>query len=173
MQKEKQRTLQLSQTATDVAAYILQRLGPMTAWRLQKLVYYCWAWSLVWYNTLLFMESVEAWENGPVVRELYELHRGQRTVHNIDGNPAVIMDTRAIDRILEGEYAELTPQELRDRSHEGPYLQAMKKGRNTIISAAASRRYYGKRWERVQRQRAEEEARWKELIDAATATSNE
>mgnify|MGYP001247259517 CR=1 FL=1 len=32
----------------DVASYILQKQGPMTTMKLQKLVYYCQAWSLVW-----------------------------------------------------------------------------------------------------------------------------
>lgn len=31
----------------DVAAYDLKKSGPMTAMKLQKLVYYCQAWSLV------------------------------------------------------------------------------------------------------------------------------
>ena len=32
----------------DVAAYILQKTGSMTTMKLQKLVYYSQAWSLVW-----------------------------------------------------------------------------------------------------------------------------
>ncbi len=63
--------------AHDVAAYILQRRGAMTAMKLQKLVYYCQAWSLVWDEKPLFPERIEAWANGPVVRELYDKHRGQ------------------------------------------------------------------------------------------------
>src|SRR6267142_182405 len=35
-------------TAHDVAAFILKQRGEMTAMKLQKLVYYCQAWSLVW-----------------------------------------------------------------------------------------------------------------------------
>jgi uncharacterized phage-associated protein len=34
--------------AQDVAQFILERRGEMTAWKLQKLVYYSQAWSLVW-----------------------------------------------------------------------------------------------------------------------------
>lgn len=63
----------------DVAAYILERQGPMTTWKLQKLVY-CQAWSLVWDDDVLFPEEIEAWANGPVVRELYNAHRGKRAV---------------------------------------------------------------------------------------------
>ena len=59
-------------SAHDVAAYILEEHGPLSAMKLQKLVYYSQAWSLVWDDRQLFREAVEAWANGPVVRELYE-----------------------------------------------------------------------------------------------------
>ncbi len=60
-------------TALDVAAFILNKRGPMTAMKLQKLVYYSKAWHLVWEDKLLFTEPIEAWANGPVVPELYKL----------------------------------------------------------------------------------------------------
>ena len=46
----------------DAAAYMLQRCGPMTTWKLQKLVYYAQAWSLVWDDDALFDEEIEAWD---------------------------------------------------------------------------------------------------------------
>ena len=45
--------------------------------KLQKLVYYCQAWSLVWDDMPLFESRIEAWANGPVVLDLYYRHRGQ------------------------------------------------------------------------------------------------
>jgi uncharacterized phage-associated protein len=65
-------------SANDVAAYILKQQGsPMTTWKLQKLVYYSQAWSLVWDEGPLFDEPIEAWANGPVVRALYDQHKGE------------------------------------------------------------------------------------------------
>ncbi len=64
-------------SAHDVAKYILTRKGEMTTWKLQKLVYYSKAWHLVWDGEALFDERIEAWANGPVVRELYSIHRHQ------------------------------------------------------------------------------------------------
>lgn len=65
-------------SAHDVAAYILKKSpGGMTTWKLQKLVYYSQAWSLVWDGKPLFDEPIEAWANGPVVRALYDEHRGR------------------------------------------------------------------------------------------------
>src|SRR5680860_1872649 len=51
----------------DVAEYILKETGSMTTMKLQKLVYYSQAWSLVWDEKPLFGEPIEAWANdGPV-----------------------------------------------------------------------------------------------------------
>lgn len=60
----------------DVADYILDRVGEMTAMKLQKLVYYCQAWHLAWTENPLFKEKIEAWRNGPVIPVLFELHKG-------------------------------------------------------------------------------------------------
>ena len=89
---ENNRTVDLSYehsvSALDVAAYILSHLGPMTTMKLQKIVYYCQAWSLVWDEKLLFKEDIEAWANGPVVRELFNYHRGQYMISSVlIGNP--------------------------------------------------------------------------------------
>lgn len=62
----------------DVAKFILNELGTISAIKLQKLVYYCQVWYLVEYERkALFEEPIEAWINGPVVRSLYNDHRKQ------------------------------------------------------------------------------------------------
>lgn len=66
--------------AHDVASYILKKLGNMTTMKLQKLVYYAQAWSLVWDEKPLFRNRIEAWANGPVVPDLYAFHRGEFSV---------------------------------------------------------------------------------------------
>ena len=64
----------------DVAAAILERTGPIDTFKLQKLAYYCQAWHLVWDEEPLFKARIEAWANGPVVRALYDKHRGSYRV---------------------------------------------------------------------------------------------
>ena len=65
-------------TVFDVSKYIVDELGEISTWKLQKLVYYCQAWSLVWDERPLFGSSIEAWANGPpACRDLYSLHKGQ------------------------------------------------------------------------------------------------
>ena len=53
-------------SALDVAEYILEREGVIGTLKLQKLVYYCQAWSMVWNNRPLFPEDIEAWGRGAV-----------------------------------------------------------------------------------------------------------
>lgn len=61
----------------DVAEYILSKCGPMPTMKLHKLLYYCQAWCLVTQDRPLFDDDFEAWPNGPVIPELFELHRGR------------------------------------------------------------------------------------------------
>ena len=72
----------------DVAAYILKTTGPISAWKLQKLVYYSQAWTVTWRDTALFDNRVEAWANGPVCPDLYARHRGSFKVGCIAGGDA-------------------------------------------------------------------------------------
>lgn len=60
----------------DVARYILQKKGTMSTMKLQKLCYYSQAWTLAWDEVPLFDEDFQAWANGPVCRELFNLHKG-------------------------------------------------------------------------------------------------
>ena len=64
-------------TVLDVSKYILEKLGEMTTLKLQKLVYYCQAWSLAWDGIPLFNEEFQAWANGPVCAELFAIHKGK------------------------------------------------------------------------------------------------
>ncbi len=61
--------------AYDVGQYFLylanQKRKPITNKKLQKLVYYAQAWSLVLNNKKLFSEPIEAWVHGPAIRSLY------------------------------------------------------------------------------------------------------
>ncbi|MEU8001081.1 type II toxin-antitoxin system antitoxin SocA domain-containing protein [Catellatospora sp. NPDC049111] len=63
-------------TVHAVAAAVIDQLGPMTAMKLQKLVYYCQCWHLARTDRLIFSDQIEAWRQGPVVPSLYHRHRG-------------------------------------------------------------------------------------------------
>ncbi|MDE0048127.1 MAG: DUF4065 domain-containing protein [bacterium] len=135
----------------DVAAYILERQGPMTTWKLQKLVYYCQAWSLVWDDDVLFPEEIEAWANGPVVRELYNAHRGNYRISCMrKGNPDSLTEVQreTVEAVLTF-YGDKSPQWLSDLTHmEAPWKSARRgipdgvRG-NQIISKESLAEYYG------------------------------
>ena len=111
----------------DVASYILERMQPMTTMKLQKLVYYSQAWSLVWDEAPLFEENIEAWANGPVVRELFDYHRGMYEISAIPiGNPRLLNQEQqeTIDAVLE-YYGDKSAQWLIELTHmEDPWIQA-------------------------------------------------
>lgn len=115
-----------SVTVHDVAAFILRQQGEMTAMKLQKLVYYSQAWSLVWDEAPLFSEPIEAWANGPVVRDLYYRHQGQFKVGGWSGNSEKLSTTQqeTVEKVLEF-YGNMTSQQLSDLTHqEAPWREA-------------------------------------------------
>lgn len=111
----------------DVAAYILRRKGPMTAMKLQKLVYYAQAWSLVWDERPLFPERIEAWANGPVSPDLYRLHKGRFLVDQLPtGGPDSLdgVARETVDAVLD-YYGDRHSQWLSDLTHmEAPWRDA-------------------------------------------------
>lgn len=57
--------------ASLLADFILQVYGYMSHLKLQKLVYYCDAYHLAYFDEELVPENFEAWVHGPVCREIY------------------------------------------------------------------------------------------------------
>lgn len=111
----------------DVAKYILEKQGSMTTMKLQKLVYYSQAWSLVWDEKPLFAEEIQAWASGPVVRDLYNHHRGAYLIPDIQkGNVDNLTKEQreTTDAILEA-YGDKPAQWLADLTHmEKPWNEA-------------------------------------------------
>ena len=100
----------------DVVDYILFKIKSITAMKLQKLVYYCQAWSLIWDEKPLFKENIEAWANGPVVRELYRCYKGLFEISNCpkgDKSKLNSEQKETIDAVLD-YYGNKSPQWLSD-----------------------------------------------------------
>lgn len=135
----------------DVAAYILDRAGPMTAMKLQKLCYYGQAWHLVWDEEPLFTDRVEAWANGPVVPSLYQIHRGRFTLipGDIDGDMAALTEGErsSLDAVLE-YYGDKPAHWLSELTHREPPWRDARVGLdpgergNTEITHDAMHEYY-------------------------------
>ncbi len=136
----------------DVAKYVLLKKGSMSTMKLQKLCYYCQAWSLVWDDSALFDEEFHAWANGPVCKELFFQTQGQYAVMaddepgNVDNLTENQRDT--IDTVLE-HYAAHNAQWLSQLTHlEDPWKKARVGvpagvGCDQIISKESMAEYYG------------------------------
>lgn len=110
----------------DVAAAIVQHFGAVDTYKLQKLTYYAQSWHLAWYDKPLFEDEIEAWAQGPVVRTLWEGHRGRHTVTGWEGDPARLSakETAALDAVL-ARYGDLSGRELSQRAHRAaPWISA-------------------------------------------------
>ena len=137
----------------DAAKYILKRLGsPCSTMKLHKLLYYSQAWSMVWEESPLFFQPVEAWANGPVIRQLFNYHRGLYQMGYNDmavGNEDALSATQKadVDEVLDF-YGGRSAQWLIDQTHiEAPWKDARKglasnERGNNVITLQAMQEYY-------------------------------
>lgn len=112
----------------DVARYILDRLGAMSAMKLQKLCYYSYGYHLAWEERPLFPEHFEAWANGPVAPALYARHRGLFSVtpEDIKGDSAALDpgEKESVDLVL-NSLRDFSAHQLSAMTHrEAPWLRA-------------------------------------------------
>ncbi|MER9741219.1 type II toxin-antitoxin system antitoxin SocA domain-containing protein [Mesorhizobium sp. M0187] len=87
----------------DVAQFILDEQGELSAMKLQKLVYYSQAWHMVWADDQIFHNRIEAWKDGPVCPDLWREHANTFKVSHIaKGNSANLSkrERRTIKNVL-------------------------------------------------------------------------
>ena len=120
--------------------------------KLQKLAFYAQVQHLVTTGAPLFPEDFQAWRGGPVVPELYALHRGKfliRPGELSSGDSSALTDAERglIDRVCSA-LGGMTGAELSERTHvEDPWLHAREGLRpsapsNAVITQEAMRSYY-------------------------------
>jgi uncharacterized phage-associated protein len=135
----------------DVAAYIIGKFRNLDAMKLQKLLYYAQAWSLVWDDKPLFSSKIEAWANGPVVREVFKAYQGEYKIAEARyGNPLSLLvhEKKTIDAILKF-YGPKTGFYLSQLTHkERPWKDARigvapGEPSDREITKAAMHEYYG------------------------------
>ncbi len=97
--------------------------------KLQKLLYYCQAWSIVKNKKRMFDEKIEAWQYGTVIPEIYQKHKGKKeiTCWNHGSLEKIESDSTLkefIDSILQN-YGTKSGSFLSHLTHsEDPWLQA-------------------------------------------------
>jgi uncharacterized phage-associated protein len=118
----------------DVAKYILSEIGEVSTMKLQKLCYYSLVEGLVSpQQVAIFPNKFEAWANGPVCRDLWNVHKG---LFYVDKKiiPAALLSRKEIpvayknyiNTALE-KYGKKTGTELSELTHnEKPWQDAIK-----------------------------------------------
>lgn len=153
--------------AQDVGRYFLylanQEKKPITNKKLQKLVYYAQAWSLVLNNKKLFSEPIEAWVHGPAVRSLYVQYKkfGFEPIQeeiksdtlNISGKTKELLDTvwQAYGK-LDAGYLEMLTHSEKPWREARERLQSSESSDNEI-SLKSMKSYYSVKMEEAEKKK--------------------
>lgn len=132
-------------TINDVANYFLSK-DSMTPKKLQKMVYYAYAWYITLYNekpdeitNVLFDEKPEAWIHGPVFPSLYNKYRnyGWNEIEKIENynDFKLNKDLKSFLDDVWKKFNEFSADQLESMTHaEQPWIKA----RNGIDKNAPS-----------------------------------
>lgn len=116
-----------TQQANDLAALVVDRLGSTDTMKLQKLLYYCNAWSLVARGRPIYQDKTEAWKHGPVVPSIYAQHRTQASVSEWPSGDSnrLPQEDKSIANAVIDLYGARSGWALRNLTHaEDPWVNA-------------------------------------------------
>lgn len=146
-------------SALDVANYIIdlsQKTGePVTNMKLQKLLFYSYAWYMVETGKKLFDDEVVAWKYGPVIVAAYHAYEqyGADTIKEADDGDPDKLNSLAKEIIEDvfNVYGGMGGIDLANLSHtEQPWLQTFEEGKNNIIPDDLILEYYTAKKERAE-----------------------
>lgn len=128
-------------SAHDVARELRSQLPLSGVVKVHKLLYLCQGWHLAWYGEPLFVEDIEAWDNGPVVADLWRDEKNGKaapTAEQLDGRQLLVLD------YVMTHYGELSGRELIDLTHrEGPWAAAIARGwRDKVLTPAELQEFF-------------------------------
>ncbi|MCL2259762.1 MAG: DUF4065 domain-containing protein [Fibromonadales bacterium] len=142
----------------DVAKYILSEIGEVSTMKLQKLCYYSLVEGLVSpQQVAIFPNKFSAWANGPVCRDLWNVHQGLFYVDKkiipkslLSRKELPLMYKKYINAALE-KYGKMTGTELSELTHkEKPWIDAIQdvntsKNSNRVLSNKVIIEFYRKK----------------------------
>lgn len=145
-------------TAKQIANYMLSK-KTLTPKQVQKLLYYAYSLYLVKYNdsfrqegmNKLFEDKIEAWEHGPVIRDVYRYIKkvalsNQLVTCNTKIQLSDVKIENFIDKILK-VYGQYSGYELEQMTHsEEPWKNTF---RNNIISDKIIYDYYSNKYKKA------------------------
>ena len=116
-------------SAADIAAEIRHRRPDIGVLPLHKLLYFVQAEHLAWHGTPAFTETIEAWDNGPVVASLWRQEKHKTP--GLDQTPVPVTVANIITNVV-ARFGHLSGQSLIDITHsEGPWADVTHHGTRT------------------------------------------
>lgn len=158
----------------EVANYFLTKVNVeegevITNLKLQKLAYYAQSANLAFYDAPLFVESLEAWKQGPVVPDLYHHFESYKSdplprVADVDTTLYSSRELKLMDDVYIF-FGQFTAWKLRDMTHaETPWQEAAATG--SVISHASMRDYFRAHWgDAMQAAVSDPEDNFQELLE--------
>ncbi len=153
MTKQKEKIMA---SALDVAEYMLIRASkeeeydPISNMKLQKLCYYALGiYSKLTKGKRLFKENIEAWQHGPVVREVYLAYKDKgrflTPAKDYDELKLTKKENEALDMTYLN-YSQFSAWRLREMTHnEDPWKLNYKENKKEVIPFEDIRDYFDKK----------------------------
>lgn len=159
-------TIQLSNLkAIDIAKYFVARnlkdQKGLSNKKLQKLLYYAQAWSMVFNNQTLFKDDIQAWIHGPAILEVYNEYKefgAEEIKKEVDLNAVTKLLSKEQVKILDmvwESYGKFDANYLEILSHnEKPWQETRKglevyDGSDRIIPIKLMKSYYTDKYEQA------------------------
>lgn len=141
--------------ALDAANYLVYLMSDvcddLTNMKLNKLLYYAQGHYLQKHGVPMFEDTIEAWDHGPVVAEVYNQYKVFENSVITTWNPALVSSVPpgAADILFEvaREYGKYTASALRNMTHvpNGPWDEVHHKGeRHTAIPISSIRAFFSR-----------------------------
>ena len=120
-------------SAHDVAREIRDRLPTAGVVKTHKLLYYSFGWYAAWTGRQLFVEEIAAWDNGPVIADLWhDEDKGRLAPDAAELDSEMLM---AVGYVV-SRYGGLSGRELIDLTHtEQPWKRAWDRGESISFEA--------------------------------------
>ena len=117
----------------------------ITPLKLQKLLYYIQGMALRIYGKPAFLNSISAWQYGPVVEEVYQQYKGCNPISTPKTDYKVCDGLKKIIELVVSSYGQIEAGALIDLTHdEDPWINSANNG---IISINLIKEYFNKVYE--------------------------
>ena len=120
--------------------------GGLDNLKLQKILYFAQAISLVRNNKPLFKEDLEAWNYGPVVESVYRKYKSSEdSIISHDSNKNIEISQEDLDVLKDTleTFKNYTGEELIEMTHKHkPFMTYFKEDENAVIPVNFIKEYY-------------------------------